>query len=567
MLSVSGNYWEEVSISNRILEKVKNERNLSDILSKLIVSRGFTNEEIESVNNSNQLFNPFLRYKDFEQTNTTLDFSIKNNEKILIIGDYDVDGCVSTSLFVNFFKKIKIKHNYFIPNRFKDGYGVTKKLIKNLIKEKPDLIIMLDCGSNSFETIEYIRLNKIKSIIIDHHEIYKPYPKANNILNPKKECIYSNFNYLCTASLTYFFLDQFIKKKKLKISFEKNLIYVLLATICDVMPLREINRSIALKVLKEYKSKDNFIFQKILEKKNFNRKLELEDFGFLVGPIFNSAGRLEDPNIVVNLLTTENYKIQEKIIERLIELNEKRKKIEEKCMNEFNIKKIEKKDEDILIEHEKKFNEGIIGILASKLKEYFNKPTIIMTKSENFYKASCRSTFDFNIGKYIHNCIQKKLIISGGGHNLAAGFLIKKENINKLKDYMNLEYNKNKKPNIKKFLSKISFSALSDKFFKDINKASPFGQSNENPFFLLENVKIIKPIIIKDKFISFYGKSKNGKMISCISFNLLESKISKFLLNYKKEINLIVQMKENRWNNKKNLQLIVSDIIEISNKA
>jgi single-stranded-DNA-specific exonuclease len=167
----------------------------------------------------------------------------------LIIGDYDVDGCMSTSLLLNFLKKKSARVNFFIPDRFKDGYGASKELIILLIKQfEPNLIIFLDCGSNSHEAIKYIKTKKIESLIIDHHNTNTPYPDVNVFINPKKKIEYNNFDYLCTTFLTYLFVDLYIKLFKEKISIENKLIYVLLATVADVMPIRGINKILSKQV-------------------------------------------------------------------------------------------------------------------------------------------------------------------------------------------------------------------------------------------------------------------------------------------------------------------------------
>ncbi len=567
MQSVSGNYWDEIFISKRIIDKVRNDLNFSEFLSKLIISRQFDQLEIDSINQDIQLINPFLSNKDFKDAKNILDNSLTKNEKILVIGDYDVDGCISTSLLVKFFKLINKKIHYYIPNRYTDGYGASLKLIKKLVKKKPELIIMVDCGSNSNETIKFLNELKIKTLIIDHHEIYSPYPKAKCLINPKKKCDYNELDYFCSSSLVYFFIDYFLIKNKLDIKFTDNLIYVLLATICDVMPLRKINRLIAINELKKFDINKNYLFKQILSFKKIKRPFEVEDLGFLIGPILNVSGRINDANIVVKLLTTSDNSIKDKIIKEFILLNEKRKIIENESIKEINFDKIIEKKDNVLVEHEYIINEGLIGIIASRLKDYFNKPTIILTKSTNGYKASARSTLDFNIGEHIKHCIDKKIIISGGGHNLAAGFLIQRNNISKLQNYMNNAFIKNSSNKSKIYLSKISLNSINEKFYNDIKKAGPFGNGNINPYFLIEKLVIINPKIIKNKFINFFVKSKSGKLIPGVSFNLLESQISKNLLYFKKEIDLIVQIKENYWNNKKNLQLIVKDLVINPNKA
>ena len=562
MESVSGKYWEESKINQRIFEKIKSENNFPDIINKLILLRNFNKEEIFTINNKIKLINPFLKIKDFDVSVNTLKETIEKKGKILIIGDYDVDGIVSTSLFIKFLKILNYPYDFYIPDRLKDGYGASLKLIKKLIKKKPNLVIMLDCGSNSNESVELLNMNSINSIIIDHHEIHKPYPKTKNLINPKKECDYENFNYLCSASITFFFIDYFLNKEKLKNDFNQNLIYVLLATVCDVMPLRYINRIIAKNILQNFDFNKNYFFKKLFEISKINRPLNIEDLGFLIGPMINSSGRIGNPNKAVNLLIATENKLVDKLISELIELNKKRKNIEENIIKSLDFSKINNENTDVIILILNSVNEGLIGILASKIKEYFNKPSIIFTQSGNYLKGSGRSTENFNMGQLIKLGIDKDIIKHGGGHNLAVGLLIEKSKFNKFKDYMNLSYKKIiKDNNIKKYVSKITLSAVNQNFYNELSLMEPFGSNNQNPVFLIENVTIVKSAIIKNKFVSCILGSKINKSVNAISFNLINSEISKYLLNYKKEIKILAQIKQNTWNNKKSLQLNILDVV------
>ena len=440
MISISGKNWEETYVKRRILEKVKIDNDLPDILAKIVVSRNFDKDEIYSIKNKISFSNPFFEDNDFFLAEQILYKSIEKKKKIIILGDYDVDGCVSTSLFVNFFKEINYPVKYFIPDRIKNGYGASLELIKKLSKDKPDLFIMVDCGSTSYDSIEFLKKNKIKTLIIDHHEIYRPFPRADVIINLKKDTNNQYSEYFCASSLSYFFLDYYIKKNLLNINFDKYLSYILLAIIADVMPLRKINRKLAIKTLKNFDLKKDHLFKEIFELRKINRPIEIDDFGFLLAPLINSAGRLGNANIVISLLTSSNKRISREILNNLFVLNEKRKKIEDNFLNEINFRKLKESSKNILIIYKKIINEGIIGIIASRLKDYFNKPCIVMTKSGSLYKASARSTIEFNLGRFIKQAIDKKIIISGGGHNLAAGFSIKQNQIQKFDEFINSNY-------------------------------------------------------------------------------------------------------------------------------
>ncbi len=269
MISITGKKWEEKKINHNSLEKIKQDYSFSDIVSKLIISRNFDKSEIYSINNNLELTNVFFNNIDFKESVDLIANIINKKENICILGDYDVDGSAATSLFVRFFKSINHPFFFYIPDRKKDGYGATKKLFIRLIKKKPKLIIMVDCGSTSVEAIDYLNVNNIKSLIIDHHEINHPYPKANVIINPKKNNGYIEYDYLCATSLVYFFLDLLLNKIKSKINIRDFLIYVLLATVCDVMPLRKLNRLISLTALNEFDINKNNVFKELY---NLNTK-------------------------------------------------------------------------------------------------------------------------------------------------------------------------------------------------------------------------------------------------------------------------------------------------------
>ena len=563
MISVTGKKWQQ-KLTNKIsVEKLKQDNNFSEILAKLIIARKFDETEIYSIDNNLDLTNVFTKNNDFKDSISLLSIAIKNKEKICILGDYDVDGSAATSLLVRYLKNIKHPFFFYIPDRETDGYGASKKLFQKLIIKKPELIIMVDCGSTSNEAVDFLNENNIKSLIIDHHEINKPYPKANVIINPKKDNGYIEYDYLCATTLVYFFLDLLIKSSGNKINIREYLIYVLLATVCDVMPLRKLNRLISIIALKEFKMKSNLAINELYNLNNKKNKINIIDLGYLIGPILNAGGRLGKSNYATELLSSENSKtINERSIE-LITLNEKRKKIEKIVLDEIDYSKIEKDNKDVIIYFNPNINEGLIGIIASRLKDYFNKPAIVVTTSGDMLKGSARSIYDYNIGRVIKILLDEKIILNGGGHNMAAGFTLKKNNFSNFENFILKNFLKSgaSSNHIFNYDLEISSIAFNKDFYDDIKKLEPFGTGNQVPTFLFRDLKIIKTTILDHKHISSILKSKIGFSIKSISFNSVNSKIGEYLLNYKKDLNVLGQISENFWNNKNTLQLTIRDIV------
>jgi len=563
MISVSSKEWVQKKINQNFVDKLKQDSNFNDILSRLIISRKFGVDEIATINTDLDLNNVFLNNEDFNQSIKLLVNCINNNEKICILGDYDVDGSAATSLFVKFLESINHSFFYYIPDREKDGYGATKKLFQKLILEKPRLIIMVDCGSTSNEAIDFLNENKIKSLIIDHHEINKPFPNANTIINPKKDNGYKEYDYLCATSLSYFFLDLLIKEIKSDINLSDYLIYVLLATVCDVMPLRKLNRLIALNALKNFDITKNLPLNTLFELNKKKNKININDLGYLIGPILNAGGRLGKSQYATELLSSNNNQIIKDRSEHLIKLNNKRKNIETLILKEIDFQKIEQENKEVIIYYNPNINEGLIGIIAARLKDHFNKPSIVITNSNKFLKGSARSVYNYNIGRVIKNLLDKDLIIGGGGHNMAAGFTLNKANLKNFEKYILEDFLKSNtvNSNIFSYESEISSLAFTYEFYNNIKKLEPFGTGNQVPTFLLRDLKIIKPLVLNNKHVSTILKSKTGFSIKSISFNSINTKIGEYLMSYKNSINVIGQINENIWNNKKTLQLTIRDLI------
>ena len=304
-------------------------------------------------------------------------------------------------------------------------------------------------------------------------------------------------------------------------------------------------------------------FNELFNLNNKKNKLNINDLGYLIGPILNAGGRLGKSNYATDLLSSNNFKCINSKSKELIKLNTKRKEFEKLILKEIDFQKIEKENKDVIIYYNTSINEGLIGIIAARLKEYFNKPAIVLTNSANILKGSARSVNNYNIGRAIKSSLDKKIIISGGGHNMAAGLTLNKDFLDRFKKFILEDYSKNTSTRDNVFLydAEISSQALNEDFYTDIKKLEPFGIGNPNPIFLIKDLKVIKINILKNNHMSIILKSKVGISIKSIFFNSINNKVGEYLLNYKKAFNVLGQISENNWNNKKGLQLTIRDLI------
>ena len=560
MISISGNIWEEIKFNSRQSKKISQDYNLNSILSSIITEKKYDKEEIFSLNNKIDLINPFLKDVDFINSKNLLIEFIKYKKKIFIIGDYDVDGSVATGLLIKFFKNIQHPYDFYIPDRTEDGYGISEKLFKKLKNRLTELIVIVDSGSKSKKAIDYLNKINVKSVIIDHHEVIKPYPNSNVFINPKKNRDINHSN-LCASALVYFLIDILKKHFKIKIHNKSDLFLTALATVCDVMPLRGLNRSIILNAFNDYNYRNLYFVDYFLKQIKKNNKLEYDDFGYLIGPILNSGGRLNMSNLATKLIVSTKKEEIEKISNTLIDQNNKRKEIEKKIINKIdNDKDLIKINDTFIIIKDISINEGFIGIIAARYKEKYNKTTIVFTQSKNLLKGSARSTTNINIGSIINNAVLKNIMINGGGHKMAAGFSMNKKNFNLFIKFLK-EYPINKQTNSKKYISKISSSAININFVKDLEKLAPFGNDNKRPIFLIENLIIKKPKIINDLHIHCLLKDKKNKFFNSIIFNANKTKLGDCILNYKKEIKVLCEFKLYGTNNNKISTHIVDIII------
>ena len=557
MISISGKEWKEHKIPKRLIDKYSSDFDISENLSKFYLIRNFNKEDILVKNITNNL-NIFSDSKDFLLGAKMIIDIIRNKKKTLIFGDYDVDGISSITILSSYFKHLGHPFKYVIPDRFIDGYGPNIRLLEKNLDKEIDNIIFLDCGSNSHNVIDYLKTKKIKSIIVDHHIINNlDIPKSDVLINPTKNNQKLSENNVCAATLTFFLVDLINKKLNSKFRLYDYFIFSLISTICDLMPLRGFNRKILTIGFKNPVIKNKGL--KKLISNNLKKKLSYKDIGFNIGPLINSSGRIANANNVVELFLSQNDDEIKKIIDKMINHNEIRKRIEQENLNLINFKKYYNKN--FLFIYNKEFHEGTIGIIAAKLSQLFHKPCFIVTESDSLLKCSIRSGNNVKINKTINRLISKQLIISGGGHDEAGGFTAKKEYLLNIEDFLKKEYENLNTKNYSYFDAYTAIPKKNSTIINDLKSLEPFGKENPEPIFYFKNIKSIKSKIINKRHIQNILKNKSGRSIKSISFDCVNSELGKYLLNFKKEFDLIGCIVESSWNNRKELELIVLDII------
>ena len=575
-ISVSGKKWSLKKFNEEDVIFFKENFFLDHIISKLLSIRGVPREEVELFLNpslKNILPNPEILKDMNKATNKVFD-NISKKKKLGIFGDYDVDGATSTALLGQFFQSINHNFEIYIPDRRTEGYGPSINGFKKLIDKKVNLIFTVDCGTMSYEPIEFAQKKNIDVLIFDHHQSETSLPKAHSIINPNRFDDDSKLNYLCATGVCFLFLVALNKKLREKNWFiesnisEPNLISFLdlvsLGTVCDVVPLIGLNRAIVKQGLKIIRNRFNLGLKTLLDICKVETNPSTYHLGYIIGPRLNAGGRVGKCSHGANLLLNKNAKQSFKLASELNLFNKERQLLENDLLENILKSDINLTD-PILVLSGKNWHEGIIGIIASRIKEKYNKPTIIISINDNVGKASARSIVGFDIGSVIIGAVQKGILIKGGGHKMAGGFTISKDKIEQFKTYIfkifqSLEISSQKERNLY-IDSIVSPSALNVDFYSKVDNLSPFGSGNPEPKFVIENLTILNSKIVAERHIKSVLLGSDGSNIKTIAFNAKDNDLGQYLLKKNiKPFNIAGKLTLNEWRGEKNVEFIIDDI-------
>lgn len=562
--------WIYKNSSNEIYNNFNLDKDITTLLYNRDIIAG---EDIKTFlyGGVEDITSPFL-LKDIDKAVERLEIAKEKGEPVWIYGDYDVDGITSVSLCYLALKELGYNVKYYIPLR-DEGYGLNIEALNYIKSEGGTLVITVDCGISSHKEIAHANEIGIDIIVTDHHEINSGNPPAFAVINPKREDNEYKFKYLAGVGTAFFLISALFEKNNLKDELYKYLDIVAIGTVADIVPLLKENR-IFVKEGLEYLRRSKWLGINMLIKKIFEdyetRKFNTYDIGFIIAPIFNAAGRLEDAKRAVELFIEKDHRVCSTIISELLGKNSERKEIQEDIFQKA-VEKIENEklyENAVLIVGEEGFHHGVIGIVASKILDRYYKPTIIMEikKDEGIATASCRSIEGFNIIEALNNF--SDLLLKYGGHSGAAGFSIKIENIPEFSKKLN-EYAEKTISDIAfvkpiKIDKPLAFYKISYDFLDKISLLEPFGFGNSSPIFSLNNCQFDNLRLIgKDRKHIMMNIIKDGQEFkNCVWFNsddIFEELVS--LTN----IDIAFKLKLETFKDKYQYKIFIEDIKESIN--
>lgn len=440
-----------------------------------------------------------IELRDATKASLRIKQALENNQKIIIVGDYDVDGIVSTAIMFEFFEKLGEKVFYFIPNRFRHGYGLSPKVIEELLEihSKIDVIITVDNGISSFDAANICKQNNIDLIITDHHTVGEILPDAYAVINPKRDDCNFPCKNICGAQVAWYFCASIKQQLEANVDMSEFFDLLCVAIISDMMPMKSLNYTIAKKGLQSLCISKRTSFKYLFNK--FSRQnIKSDDIGFLLSPLLNSAGRLDDPLLALEFILSKTEDKASFYLDKLIHLNDKRKSLQREAFCDA-ISKVD--DGEVICVWSENWNEGVIGIIASNLSQKFKKPAFVFSIKDDTAKGSARSVGEVNLYDLIS--LSSKYLIGFGGHKSAAGMSLHVENIQDFRlslceSYRQIKNSENIE-NLNETLGELELDEIDLELVDIIHSFEPFGVENEKPVFSINQAKIKK--------ITLFGKN------------------------------------------------------------
>lgn len=556
--------WQYYEQNKELVKQISEKHNISTLLAQILINRNIVDDsqiDIFLQPKRNDFHDPFLML-DMEKATDRIMQAIKNKEKTIIYGDYDVDGITSITVLKKFLQERGLETDYYIPNRLEEGYGLNVDAIQEIAQKKYKLMITVDCGVSGIEEIKLANSKGIETIVTDHHEQLDELPAAYAIINPKRRDNTYPFRGLAGVGVVFKLIQAISKKLGLdEKEYLKYLDIVCIGTISDIVPLVDENRVIAKLGLMLVECTKNIGLKELISETKY-KNIDSTMISFAIAPRINACGRMGKQEEALQLFLTENLEEAKEITKKLERYNSERQETE-KNIFEQAIKKIETenlKELNSIVLASENWHHGVIGIVASRITEKFYKPTILICIEGDEGKGSGRSVPGFDLHQALVDSSQ--FLKKYGGHEMAVGLSLEKEKINDFKKYFE-EISKAK--NVKQLIPVINIDCeitkkeLNKKTIEQIKLLEPFGEKNKQPLVIYKNLKITSIRALSEgKHLKLMLKDDN-EIVNAIGFNLGE--LSKeYLIGDK--VDIVGTIETNAYNGQEQIQINLKDIMK-----
>jgi len=554
--------WIIQKSNQKFVQKLAKDLGVNHIIAHLLVLRG-----IENFDDAKLFFRPELKHlhdpflmKNMQDAVDRIEKAIANKEKVLVYGDYDVDGTTSVAMMYSFLKRFSPEIEYYIPCRYEEGYGISLKGIDYAKKNNFSLIIALDCGIRAFDQVDYANEKEVDFIICDHHNPADKIPNAIAILNPKQsDCNYP-YKELSGCGVGFKLIQAYSQKNNIDFSEISEYLDLLTVSIgADIVPMTGENRVFSYFGLKQINTQPRAGLKALMDIANKIKELSISDVVFGIAPRINAAGRIEHAKKAVEILVEQDLDRAKKLASFIEENNVTRRNLDQNITKEA-LEMIDENKKSTVV-FSKNWHKGVVGIVASRLIESHYKPTIVLAEKDGILTGSARSVHDFDLYEAISKCAY--LCEKFGGHKYAAGLSIKKENLSEFiiafeKAVSESITEDQLSPKIDVDME-IDIDAVDDKLFRIIKQFSPFGPQNLSPIFVSRSVVdngYGKRIGADKSHLRINTKTASGSLAG-IGFSMGDA--FENIKDYN-EFDICYSINENEWNGRKNLQLMLNDL-------
>lgn len=577
MRSLKGFDWALVTAEDRAVMKYMQSFDLPEFLSRILVARNIQHDKVEeflSPSLKKYLPDPLI-LKDMDQAAQKVVSAIQQNKKIVIYGDYDVDGATSSALLRRYFRDIGISTGLYIPDRLGEGYGANSQALKKLRDDGFNLCLMVDCGTNAFEALGDAKKCGLDVVVFDHHTAETNLPDAI-IVNPNRldQDLQDreDLKFLCAAGVSFLFLVALNRLLRSSGYFQNlqepdllsYLDIVALGTVCDVMPLKGLNRAFVTQGLKIARARKNLGLATLADIADLKTGItSAYVFGFIIGPRINAGGRVGKADLGSKLLFTQDPLEAEEIALQLNSLNLQRQAIEHQALQEA-IAQVETKNLDsrsVVMVKGSNWHPGVIGIVSSRLKDKYHKPALVVTDWEGEQKGSGRSVTGLDMGVLMHQAVHKGLLSKGGGHAMAAGFTIASGCYEEFYDFIDkaAEPHMQSRELLLNIDGYLTIDGLNNGFMQHVQQLEPYGNGHPTPTFAFKHMVCVFAEVVGEHHIRLQLQDETGKRLKAMAFRAMQTPLQK-ILEHRGPVEVAGNIKVDEWQGRQQLTLIVDDI-------